>query len=67
MKPRIARVRHARAMAAPTQRETELSEALARATAENAALRIELKLMREKVDALIQRLFGAQSDTISSN
>ena len=51
-------------MPEPTQREADLSEQLARATAENAALRIELKLMREKVDALIQRLFGAQSEKL---
>lgn len=55
----------------PTSREAELSEQLARATAESAALReenarqkTELKLLREKVDALIQRLFGAQSEKL---
>ena len=50
-------------------RETELSGKLALATAENARVaaqlgdaRMENKLLREKVDALIQRIFGAQSE-----
>jgi hypothetical protein len=45
-----------RAMPKETPREKELSEALARATAEN-------KLLREKIEALIRRLFGAQSES----
>ena len=48
----------------PTLREAELSEQLARATAENERQRIEIKLLREKIDALIKRLFGAQSEKI---
>jgi transposase len=48
----------------PASRETELSEQLARATAENERQRIETKLLREKIDALIKRLFGAQSEKI---
>ena len=54
-----------------TPRETELSDKLARSTAENAQLReenarmqTEARLLREKVDALIQRLFGAQSEKL---
>ena len=54
-----------------TPREIELSEALALATAENARViaqlgdaRTEIKLLREKVDALIQRIFGAQSEKL---
>jgi transposase len=47
-----------------TPRETELSEELARATGELASARMENKLLREKVDALIQRLFGAQSEKV---
>ena len=56
-------------MPEPTQREADLSEQLARATAEIARgnqergqLRTENKLLREKLDVLIQRLFGAQSE-----
>jgi hypothetical protein len=48
-----------------------LSEELARATADNARViaqlgdaRTEIKLLREKVDALIQTLFGAQSEKL---
>jgi regulator of replication initiation timing len=77
MKPRIVCVRHARAMAKPTQREDELSGQLVRATAENAELRAEMKalrednarmrtenkLLREKLDALLRKLFGAQSES----
>ena len=48
----------------PASRETELSEQLARATAENERQRIENKLLREKIDALIKRLYGAQSEKI---
>ena len=48
----------------PTLREAELSEQLARATAENERQRIETKLLREKIDALIKRLYGAQSEKI---
>ena len=48
----------------PASRETELSEQLARATAENERQRIETKLLREKIDALIKRLYGAQSEKI---
>ena len=54
-----------------TPRGKELSEKLALATAENARViaqlgevRIENKLLREKIDALIQRLFGAQSEKL---
>jgi hypothetical protein len=54
-----------------TPREKELSEALALATAENARasgelaeLRTENKLLREKIEALIRRLFGAQSEQL---
>ena len=52
-----------------TPREQKLSEALARSTAENARLmeeqerlRTETRLLREKIAALLQRLFGAQSE-----
>jgi transposase len=55
-----------------TPRETELSEELARATAENACViaqlgevRIENRLLREKIDALIHRIFGAQSEKLN--
>ncbi len=54
-----------------TPREKELSEKLARTTAENARvsdelaeLRTENKLLREKIEALIRRLFGAQSERL---
>ena len=49
-----------------TPREKELSEELARATGELAGARMENKLLREKVDALIQRLFGAQSEKLDA-
>jgi transposase len=55
----------------PTLREAELSEQLARAVAqlgrasgELAELRTENKLLREKMDALLRRLFGAKSEKI---
>jgi transposase len=55
----------------PSPRELELSQELARATAqlgqasgELAELRTENKLLREKIDALIRRLFGAQSEKL---
>ena len=65
-------------MAKPTQREIELSEQLARATAqlgnitgererirgELSEARTEIKLLREKIDALVRRLFGAQSEKL---
>src|SRR6187397_1601242 len=58
-------------MPAATPREKELSEQLALATAENARViaqlgevRIENKLLREKIDALIHRIFGAQSEKL---
>jgi hypothetical protein len=54
-----------------TPREKELSEALARSTAENAQLmeeqerlRTETRLLREKIAALLARLFGAQSEKL---
>lgn len=50
----------------PTSREAELSEALARSTAELTELRTENKLLREKISALIQRLFGAQSEKLDA-
>jgi hypothetical protein len=53
----------------PSPREIQLSQELARATAqlgktsgELAELRTENKLLREKIDALLRRLFGAQSE-----
>ena len=58
-------------MAKPTQRETELSEQLTRATAELgkasgelAEARTEIKLLREKIDALVRRLVGVQSEKL---
>ena len=48
----------------PTLRAAELSEQLARSAAELTGLRTENKLLREKIDALIKRLFGAQSEKI---
>ena len=55
----------------PSARETELSKQLAHATAELgrasgelAELRTVNKLLREKIDALIKRLCGAQSEKI---
>ncbi|MEO6788639.1 MAG: IS66 family transposase [Chthoniobacteraceae bacterium] len=55
----------------PTQREQELSEALARATAELGKASGELReartentRLREKIDALVRRLFGAQSEKL---
>ena len=57
----------------PTSREKELSEALVRATAENACVVVQLnearsenKLLREKVDGLLRRLFGAQSEQLDA-
>jgi transposase len=47
-----------------TPREKELSEQLARATGELAGARIEIKLLREKIDALVRRVFGAQSEKL---
>jgi GTP cyclohydrolase I len=47
-----------------TPREIELSEALARVTGEVAELRTENKLLREKIEALIRRIFGAQSEKL---
>jgi transposase len=45
-------------------REAELSEQLARAAAQLVELQGENKLLREKIDALIKRLYGAQSEKI---
>lgn len=50
----------------PTSRESELSEQLARATAELGEARTEIKLLREKIDALIRRIFGAQSERLDA-
>lgn len=57
----------------PTPRESELSEALDRAareltrvSGEFEQLRCENKLLREKIDALLQRLFGAQSEKLDA-
>ena len=47
-----------------TPREQELSEELARATGDLASARMENKLLREKIDALIHRIFGAQSEKL---
>ena len=44
-------------MPEPTPREAQLS-------AENAALRTEIKLLREKVDLLLRRQFGASSEKL---
>lgn len=48
----------------PTSREAELVAKLARATAEIQGVRTENKLLREKIDALLRRLFGAQSEKL---
>ena len=55
----------------PSAREQELSEQLARATAELgrtgselSEVRMENKLLREKIDALLRRIFGAQSEKL---
>jgi transposase len=55
----------------PTPREAELAAALARVTAENTRLseesaqqRVEIKLLREKIDALVRKLFGASSEKV---
>jgi transposase len=48
----------------PTPREAELVAKLARATAEIQEVRTENKLLREKIDALLRRIFGAQSEKI---
>jgi transposase len=60
-------------MAATTQRERELSEQLARLSAEigrgnqeREQLRAENKLLREKLDALLRKLFGAQSEKLDA-
>ena len=57
----------------PTPREAELIAQLARATADNSRLggeldhaRTEIKLLREKIDALVKRLFGAQSEKLDA-
>ena len=47
----------------PPERQIELSEQLARATAELSEARTENKLPREKIDALVRRIFGAQSES----
>ncbi len=39
----------------------------ARLTAENAALRQEIKLLREKIDLLIRRIFGRSSEQMDDN
>jgi septal ring factor EnvC (AmiA/AmiB activator) len=56
-----------------TPREIELSKALARSTAENARVAaqlsevpIENRLLRKKIDALVQRLFAAQSEKLDA-
>jgi transposase len=48
----------------PTARETELSDQLARAAVQLGELQCENKLLREKIDALIKRLYGAQSEKL---
>jgi transposase len=57
----------------PTPREAELIAQMARATADNVRLggeltgaRMEIKLLREKIDALVKRLFGAQSEKLDA-
>jgi transposase len=45
-------------------REAELSEQLARSAAQLIEVQCENKLLREKIDALIKRLYGAQSEKI---
>ena len=52
--------------AQPPERQKELSEELARATAALSEARTEIKLLRGKVEALIQRLFGAQSEKLDA-
>jgi len=69
-----------RAIPQATPREKKLSEDLALATAENARIsdeharvaaqlgdgRTEFKLLREKMDALLQRIFGAESEKLDA-
>jgi len=50
----------------PTPREAELMAQLARASAENAELRTEIKLLREKIHALVRKVFGAQSEKLDA-
>jgi len=50
----------------PTAREAELVAKLARATAEIQGVRTENKLLREKLDALLRRLCGAQSEKLDA-
>jgi transposase len=52
-------------MPEPTPREAELSAELAQVSAKNAALEQELKLLREKLDLLMRKLFGRSSEKIS--
>lgn len=48
-----------------TPREEELLQRLAERDAENAALRQEIALLKQKVDLLIKRIFGSKSETLS--
>ena len=57
----------------PVTRATELSEELAQATAElrrvsheRTQLQCENKLLREKIEALVKRIFGAQSEKLDA-
>jgi transposase len=51
-------------MSEPTPREAELSEQLARALGQLGQAQGEIKLLREKIDALLRQLFGAKSEKI---
>jgi transposase len=48
----------------PTQREIELSKENARLVAELGEARMRIKLLEEKIDALVRRLFGASSEKL---
>ena len=48
-----------------TPREAELSAALAASQRENAQLRQELELLKQKIDALVRRVFGSKSEQLN--
>ncbi len=48
-----------------TPREAELTAALAASQLENAQLRQEVALLKQKVDALVRRVFGAKSEQLN--
>ena len=48
-----------------TPREAELSAALAASQQQNVALNQEIEILKQKIDALVRRIFGAKSEKMN--